>query len=122
MGAPQWTRDIGQAIQGSPVWRGAEALMTSVPGIGDVSAHTLLAELPELGTIGRHHLAALVGVVPINRASGLMRGRWSIAGGRIFVCHGLTMADLSASTAAPSWWRCRDRGWPIAYLPERRQA
>src|SRR4051794_28860158 len=46
-------RDIGQAIKTSPVWRETEALLKSVPGIGDVTARTLLAELPELGTIGR---------------------------------------------------------------------
>ncbi len=54
-------RDIGQAIKASPVWREAETLLKSVPGIGDVTARTLLAELPELGTVGRHQLAALVG-------------------------------------------------------------
>ena len=59
-------RDIGQAIRTSPVWREAEALLKSVPGIGDVTARTLLAELPELGTIGRQQLAALVGVAPVN--------------------------------------------------------
>ena len=89
-------RDIGQAIKASPVWREAEALLKSVPGIGDVTARTLLAELPELGTIGRHQLAALVGVAPINRDSGLMRGRRSIAGGRTSVRSVLYMAALTA--------------------------
>jgi hypothetical protein len=56
--------DIGEAIKGSPVWREAEALLKSVPGIGDVTVRTLLAELPKLGTIGRHQLAAAVGVAP----------------------------------------------------------
>src|SRR3954451_20967439 len=73
------------ARRSSPVWREAEALLKSVPGIGDVTARTLLAELPELATIGRHQLAALVGVAPINRDSGLMRGRRTIAGGRTSV-------------------------------------
>ncbi len=88
--------DISQAIKASPVWREAEALLKSVPGIGDVTARTLLAELPELGTIGRHQLAALVGVAPINRDSGLMRGHRSIAGGRTSVRNVLYMAALTA--------------------------
>jgi transposase len=89
-------RDIGQSIKTSAVWREAEALLKSVPGIGDVTARTLLAELPELGTIGRHQLAALVGVAPINRDSGLMRGRRAIAGGRTSVRNVLYMAALTA--------------------------
>ena len=88
--------DIGQAIKTSPAWREAEALLKSVPGIGDVTARTLLAELPELGTISRHQLAALVGVAPVNRDSGLMRGRRTIAGGRTAVRNVLYMAALTA--------------------------
>jgi transposase len=89
-------RDVGQAIKASPAWREAEALLKSVPGIGDVTARTLLAELPELGTISRHQLAALVGVAPINHDSGLMRGRRTIAGGRTSVRSVLYMAALTA--------------------------
>ena len=89
-------RAIGQAIQSSPAWREAEALLKSVPGIGDVTARTLLAELPELGTLGRHQLAALVGIAPINRDSGLMRGRRAIGGGRTSVRNVLYMAALTA--------------------------
>jgi len=89
-------RDIGRAIKASPAWREAEALLKSVPGIGDVTARTLLAELPELGTVGRHQLAALVGVAPINRCSGLMCGRRAIAGGRTSVRNVLSMAALTA--------------------------
>jgi len=88
--------DIGQAIKASPVWCKTEALLKSVPGIGDVTARTLLAQLPELGTIGRHQIAALVGIAPINRDSGLMRGRRSIAGGRTSVRGVLYMAALTA--------------------------
>ena len=89
-------RDMGQAIKSSPAWSEAEALLKSVPGIGDVTARTLLAELPELGTIGRQQLAALVGIAPINRDSGLMRGRRTIAGGRASVRGVLYMAALTA--------------------------
>ena len=87
---------IGHAIDASPVCCETEALLKSVPGIGDLTARTLLAQLPELGTIGRHQLAALVGIAPINRDTGLMRGRRSIAGGRTAVWGVLYMAALTA--------------------------
>ena len=89
--------DIGDTIKHSPAWREAEALLKSVPCIGDVTARTLLAELPELGTVSRHQVAALVGVAPINRDSGLMRGRRAIAGGRTSVRAVLYMAALTAT-------------------------
>ena len=89
--------DIGDAIKHSPAWREAEALLKSVPCIGDVTARTLLAELPELGTVSRHQVAALVGVAPINRDSGLTRGRRAIAGGRTSVRAVLYMAALTAT-------------------------
>ena len=108
--------DIGQAIKASPVWCETEALLKSVPGIGDVTARTLLAQLPELGTIGRHQLAALVGIAPINRDSGLMRGRRSIAGGRTSVRGVLYMAALTAirrgSPFRPFYERLTQRGRP----------
>lgn len=89
-------RDIGDGIKSSPVWREKEALLKSVPGIGDVTARTLLAEVPELGAIDRRQLAALVGVAPLNRDSGRMRGHRSIAGGRTSVRNVLYMAALVA--------------------------
>lgn len=108
--------DIGQAIKASPVWCETEALLKSVPGIGDVTARTVLAQLPELGTIGRHQLAALVGIAPINRDSGLMRGRRSIAGGRTSVRGVLYMAALTAirrgSPFRPFYERLTQRGRP----------
>jgi transposase len=109
-------RDIGLAIKASPVWCETEALLKSVPGIGDVTARTVLAQLPELGTIGRHQLAALVGIAPINRDSGLMRGRRSIAGGRTSVRGVLYMAALTAirrgSPFRPFYERLTQRGRP----------
>lgn len=89
-------RDIDDAIKRSPVWRAADDLLTSVPGVGDVTAHTLIADLPELGRLDRRRIAALVGVAPINRDSGKMRGRRTIAGGRTNVRNALYMATLSA--------------------------
>ena len=89
-------REIDDNVRGSPVWRAADELLTSVPGIGDITARTLIAELPELGQLNRRRIAALVGVAPINRDSGQMRGHRAIAGGRSSVRNVLFMATLSA--------------------------
>jgi transposase len=94
-------RDIGDTIKRSPVWRAADDLLTSVPGVGDVTAHTLIADLPELGQLDRRQIAALVGVAPINRDSGQMRGKRTIAGGRTDVRNALYMATLSATRWNP---------------------
>ncbi len=88
-------------MKGSPIWRACDALLTSVPGIGTVTAHTLIADLPELGQRDRRRIAALVGVAPINRDSGQMRGRRTIAGGRTDVRNALYMATLSATLWNP---------------------
>jgi transposase len=88
--------DIDATVRASPVWREAEDLLTSVPGIGGVTARTLIAELPELGTLDRRKLAALVGVAPVNQDSGLQRGYRAIAGGRASVRNALFMATLVA--------------------------
>jgi transposase len=88
--------DIDDTIKRSSVWRAADNLLTSVPGIGDVTAHTLIADLPELGQLDRRRIAALVGVAPINRDSGQMRGQRTIAGGRADVRSALYMATLAA--------------------------
>ena len=89
-------RDIDGAVRGSPAWRDADDLLTSVPGVGDVTARTLIAELPELGQLDRRRIAALVGVAPVNRDSGQWRGHRAIAGGRVGVRNTLFMATLSA--------------------------
>jgi transposase len=89
-------REIDDTLRHSPVWREAEELLTSVPGIGGVTARTLIAELPELGGLDRRRLAALVGVAPINRDSGRWRGHRAIAGGRTSVRTVLYMATLTA--------------------------
>lgn len=89
-------RDIDDTVRRSPIWRAADNLLTSVPGVGDVTAHTLIADLPELGQLDRRRIAALVGVAPINRDSGQMRGKRTIAGGRSDVRNALYMATLSA--------------------------
>jgi transposase len=92
----QLDREINDTVKGSPAWRAADDLLTSVPGVGNITSFTLIADLPELGQLDRRRIAALVGVAPINRDSGQMRGRRTIAGGRTDVRNALYMAALSA--------------------------
>ena len=93
--------DLDAAIRGSPLWREREELLKSVPGIGQVTTRSLLAELPELGALGRKPIAALVGVAPFNRDSGTLRGRRMIRGGRAGLRSALYMAALVASRRNP---------------------
>jgi transposase len=93
--------DLTTRIHGSPVWRVREDLLRSVPGIGPLVARTLLGDLPELGTLSRRALAALVGVAPFNRDSGRLRGRRTIWGGRAAVRTALYMSALVASRYNP---------------------
>lgn len=86
--------DLDQAIRTSPVWRAQEDLLRSVPGVGPIVARTLLAQLPELGTLSSKTIAALVGVAPLNRDSGLFRGRRMVWGGRATVRAVLYMGAL----------------------------
>jgi len=88
--------DLGQAIRTSPVWRVQDDLLRSVPGVGPVLSATLLASLPELGTLNRKAIAALVGVAPLNRDSGTLRGRRRVWGGRAAVRAVLYMGTLVA--------------------------
>lgn len=88
--------DLDDIIRSSPLWRETDNLLQSVPGIGDVTAYTLIADLPELGRLDRRKIAALVGIAPINRDSGTLRGRRMIAGGRPMVRCVLYMATLTA--------------------------
>lgn len=77
--------ELDKAIQSSPVWKAKDELLQSIPGIGPVVSRTLLAELPELGTLSREEAAALAGVAPMNRDSGSWKGRRMIRGGRAAV-------------------------------------
>jgi len=88
-------------IEESPIWREKDDLLKSVPGIGPVLASTLMAELPELGSLNRKQIAALVGVAPFNRDSGKMRGKRSCWGGRGHVRAALYMATLVATRYNP---------------------
>jgi transposase len=90
-------KDLDQLIKDSQAWQEKTDLLKSVPGIGDQTARTLLAELTELGTSSRQQIAALVGVAPMNRDSGTMRGRRTTIGGRAAVRRTLYMATLVAT-------------------------
>ncbi len=93
--------DLDQAIRNSPIWREQEDLLQSVPGVGPVVTRTLLAELPELGTLNRKQIAALVGVAPLNRDSGMLRGRRMVWGGRAQVRAVLYMGAIVAARFNP---------------------
>jgi len=88
--------ELAAAIRASPAWRVKDDLLRGVPGVGPVVSRTLLGELPELGTLSRKRVAALVGVAPVARDSGRRSGERAIAGGRAGVRSGLYMAILSA--------------------------
>jgi transposase len=94
-------RDLDQGIRGTPAWRERDELMRSIPGVGNVVARTLIADLPELGRLDRKQIAALVGVAPLNRDSGKMRGKRTTWGGRAKVRCALYMAALVASRHNP---------------------
>ena len=94
-------KDLDRAIAHNPIWKDSEDRMRAVPGIGPVSSRTLLAELPELGTLDRKQIAALAGIAPFNRDSGSFKGRRSIWGGRAPVRCALYMATLVATTCNP---------------------
>jgi len=86
--------DIDNAIRNSPAWRDKENLLETVPGVGPVIARTLIAELPELGSLGRKEIAALAGLAPFTRQSGKWRGKSFIGGGRTAVRCALFMGAL----------------------------
>ncbi len=94
-------RDLDEAIAQSEVWRRNEGLLRSIPGVGPVLARTLLAELPELGSLAPKRLSALVGVAPFNRDSGTLRGKREVWGGRAPVRAALYMGALVATRHNP---------------------
>lgn len=90
------------AIRKSPAWREKDDLLRSVPGVGQVLSVSLITGLPELGTLSRRQIAALVGVAPLNRDSGLFSGKRTVWGGRAHLRAVLYMAALSASRVNPA--------------------
>ena len=107
-------RRLEEAVEESPVWRAEEHLLCSVPGVGEATARTLIAELPELGKVNRQEIAKLVGVAPLNTDSGSMRGQRTTWGGRASVRTALYMATLTATRyndrIAAFYHRLLDRG------------
>ena len=93
--------DIDETVRGSPVWCEKEELLATVPGVGAVTARTMLAELPELGHLGRRQIAALAGLAPFTRQSGKWRGKSFIGGGRASVRSALFMAAMTAMRRNP---------------------
>ena len=108
--------DLTTLIRSTPVWRATDDLLRSMPGIGPITAGTLIADLPELGRLDRRRIAALVGLAPFARDSGAFRGRRMIAGGRAHVRRVLYMATLTAIRYNPAirvfYSRLRTAGRP----------
>ena len=94
-------RSVDDAVRGSPVWREKEELLKSVPGVGNVIARTLLAEMPELGKLTRREIASLAGLAPRTRQSGRWRGKSFIGGGRSSVRAVLFMAAMVGARCNP---------------------
>jgi transposase len=102
-------RRIAQLIESDDDWRNKRDLLSSVPGVGQVTASQLVADLPELGKLNRQQIAALVGVAPINRDSGMMRGKRTIFGGRASVRRVLYMSTFCAMKFNPVIKRFAER-------------
>ncbi|MFO1084242.1 MAG: IS110 family transposase [Reyranellaceae bacterium] len=94
-------KDIDDSVRGSPVWRAKEDLLASVPGVGKVIARTMVADLPELGTLGRKQISALAGLAPFVRQSGKWKGQARIGGGRPVVRTALFMGAQTAKQHNP---------------------
>ncbi|HEX2965271.1 MAG TPA: IS110 family transposase [Syntrophorhabdaceae bacterium] len=91
-------QELNIEIKNNPTWSKKLHLITSFKGVGDNTAHTLLFGLPELGNLNRGQIAALVGIAPFNRDSGMFRGKRTISGGRANIRKALHMPALSAAT------------------------
>lgn len=94
-------KQLSQHVEQQAEWTEKQTLLKSAPGVGDTLTYTLLSELPELGTLNNREISALVGVAPINRDSGRMRGKRRIQGGRASIRTVLYMATLSATQCNP---------------------
>ena len=92
---------LAQHVEQQAVWTEKQTILKSAPGVGDTLVYTLLADLPELGELNNKEISALVGVAPVNRDSGRMRGKRRIQGGRANIRTVLYMATLSATQCNP---------------------
>jgi transposase len=108
--------DLTAGLRRSPAWRAKDDLLQSFKGVGPTTSSTLIVGLPELGQLDRRAIAALVGLAPFNRDSGVMRGRRSIYGGRSHVRTVLYMAATTAIRSNPVirafYERLKSRGKP----------
>ena len=95
-------KDLKNLLKKSPVWREKDEILQSMPGVGPVLSMTLLSGLPELGTLNRKEIAALVGVAPLNRDSGLFRGKRMVWGGRANIRSVLYMSATCAMRFNPA--------------------
>lgn len=100
---------IDEHMRGSPAWREKEELLRSVPGVGPIVSRTLIAELPELGTLDRREIAALAGLAPWTRQSGQWKGKSFTGGGRSSVRTALFIAAMVAARFNPTLKAFRDR-------------
>jgi len=107
-------QNLNDLLKKSPVWREKDDILQSTPGVGPVLSMTLLSSLPELGALNRKQIAALVGVAPLNRDSGLFRGKRTIWGGRANIRSVLYMSVTCAIRFNPVikkfYQRLRDAG------------
>ncbi len=94
-------KEIGDFVEGSPIWKEKDALLQSVPGVGPITSATMLGMLPELGQLNRQQIAALVGVAPMNKDSGRKQGKRRVYGGRADVRSVLYMAAMAAKKYNP---------------------
>ena len=94
--------EIDASVRGAPAWRAKEDLLASVPGVGPITARTLIAEMPELGSLDGKKIASLAGLAPFTRQSGQWKGKAMIAGGRKSVRSALFLAALAAGRHNPS--------------------
>lgn len=101
--------DMDDHIRASPLWQVKEKLLTSMPGVGPQTARTLIAEMPELGSLDRRQIASLAGLAPFTRQSGKWRGKSFIGGGRSRVRSALFMAALVAARYNPVLKAFRNR-------------
>ncbi len=102
-------QELDRLVAEDPAWRERDALLRGVPGVGPVLSTTLLAELPELGALTRHEVAALAGVAPLNRDSGTRRGNRAVWGGRAQLRATLYMGTLAAARCTPLIKACDER-------------
>jgi transposase len=111
-------QELKKRIRSSPAWREKEDMLSSFKGVGNVTTHSLLAYLPELGTLGRRQIAAIVGVAPFNKDSGKHRGQRHIQGGRRRLRNILYMATLVAIRHNPTIRRFHQRLISAGKLPK----